>query len=176
MLRELGQRLLAQVAAQPSPGVCLLGAGLVLGGTAGAGSGGRAGLRFGVQQDWLGLVSGTRTRTGAASPSWHQDRPRLAPTSCTLRPLSTGRDWGSPASTPLWRYRVWGDRDRWHRKSGGWGQAQGAALPRAPLREGDSQRCLLTLPQVVFTITDPAQKLHVPLLISPYSYTTYRGS
>ncbi|NXO40544.1 HIUH hydrolase, partial [Locustella ochotensis] len=30
--------------------------------------------------------------------------------------------------------------------------------------------------EVVFTITNPAQKLHVPLLISPYSYTTYRGS
>uniref|UniRef100_A0A493T6U0 5-hydroxyisourate hydrolase n=1 Tax=Anas platyrhynchos platyrhynchos TaxID=8840 RepID=A0A493T6U0_ANAPP len=30
--------------------------------------------------------------------------------------------------------------------------------------------------EVVFTITDPTQKLHVPLLISPYSYTTYRGS
>ncbi|NXG79090.1 HIUH hydrolase, partial [Baryphthengus martii] len=30
--------------------------------------------------------------------------------------------------------------------------------------------------EVVFTITDPAQKLHIPLLISPFSYTTYRGS
>ncbi|NXJ63577.1 HIUH hydrolase, partial [Rostratula benghalensis] len=30
--------------------------------------------------------------------------------------------------------------------------------------------------EVVFTITDPTQKLHIPLLISPYSYTTYRGS
>ncbi|NWX34532.1 HIUH hydrolase, partial [Notiomystis cincta] len=30
--------------------------------------------------------------------------------------------------------------------------------------------------EVVFTIADPAQKLHIPLLISPYSYTTYRGS
>ncbi|NWR99954.1 HIUH hydrolase, partial [Motacilla alba] len=30
--------------------------------------------------------------------------------------------------------------------------------------------------EIVFIITDPAQKLHVPLLISPYSYTTYRGS
>ncbi|OPJ78289.1 cadherin-1 [Patagioenas fasciata monilis] len=30
--------------------------------------------------------------------------------------------------------------------------------------------------EVVFTITDPARKLHIPLLISPYSYTTYRGS
>ncbi|XP_055674863.1 cadherin-1-like isoform X1 [Falco peregrinus] len=30
--------------------------------------------------------------------------------------------------------------------------------------------------EVVFTITDASQKLHIPLLISPYSYTTYRGS
>ncbi|XP_033928464.1 5-hydroxyisourate hydrolase-like [Melopsittacus undulatus] len=30
--------------------------------------------------------------------------------------------------------------------------------------------------EVVFTITDPDKKLHIPLLISPYSYTTYRGS
>ncbi|KAM7101664.1 5-hydroxyisourate hydrolase-like [Ciconia maguari] len=43
----------------------------------------------------------------------------------------------------------------------------------APPERGPS---LLALPQVVFTIADPAQKLHLPLLISPYSYTTYRGS
>ncbi|NXW48400.1 HIUH hydrolase, partial [Nyctiprogne leucopyga] len=30
--------------------------------------------------------------------------------------------------------------------------------------------------EVVFTIAEPGQKLHVPLLISPFSYTTYRGS
>ncbi|NXU22767.1 HIUH hydrolase, partial [Thalassarche chlororhynchos] len=30
--------------------------------------------------------------------------------------------------------------------------------------------------EVVFNIADAAQKLHIPLLISPYSYTTYRGS
>ncbi|NXV86094.1 HIUH hydrolase, partial [Calonectris borealis] len=30
--------------------------------------------------------------------------------------------------------------------------------------------------EVVFTNADPVQKLHIPLLISPYSYTTYRGS
>ncbi|XP_054025848.1 5-hydroxyisourate hydrolase-like [Dryobates pubescens] len=30
--------------------------------------------------------------------------------------------------------------------------------------------------EVVFTITDPEQKFHVPLLISPFSYMTYRGS
>lgn len=29
---------------------------------------------------------------------------------------------------------------------------------------------------VMVEITDPAQDYHVPLLISPYGYTTYRGS
>ncbi|RKS71678.1 5-hydroxyisourate hydrolase [Actinomadura pelletieri DSM 43383] len=29
---------------------------------------------------------------------------------------------------------------------------------------------------VVFTITDPGGHLHVPLLISPFAYSTYRGS
>ncbi|KAF5925883.1 hypothetical protein HPG69_002334 [Diceros bicornis minor] len=30
--------------------------------------------------------------------------------------------------------------------------------------------------EVVFTITDETHKFHVPLLLSPWSYTTYRGS
>ncbi|KAM9302023.1 5-hydroxyisourate hydrolase-like [Gastrophryne carolinensis] len=30
--------------------------------------------------------------------------------------------------------------------------------------------------EIVFNIADPKQKYHVPLLISPYSYSTYRGS
>ncbi|XP_072278691.1 5-hydroxyisourate hydrolase-like isoform X2 [Pyxicephalus adspersus] len=30
--------------------------------------------------------------------------------------------------------------------------------------------------EVVFTIADPKQKHHVPLILSPYSYSTYRGS
>uniref|UniRef100_W5M0G9 5-hydroxyisourate hydrolase n=2 Tax=Lepisosteus oculatus TaxID=7918 RepID=W5M0G9_LEPOC len=30
--------------------------------------------------------------------------------------------------------------------------------------------------EVVFSITDPSQKYHVPLLLSPFSYSTYRGS
>jgi len=29
---------------------------------------------------------------------------------------------------------------------------------------------------IVFEMTDPAAKYHVPLLISPYGYSTYRGS
>ncbi|XP_046781594.1 5-hydroxyisourate hydrolase isoform X1 [Gallus gallus] len=42
--------------------------------------------------------------------------------------------------------------------------------------QGLGHTCFYPFVEVVFTITDPAQKLHVPLLISPYSYTTYRGS
>lgn len=29
---------------------------------------------------------------------------------------------------------------------------------------------------VAFTVTDPAEHYHVPLLLSPYAYSTYRGS
>jgi 5-hydroxyisourate hydrolase len=29
---------------------------------------------------------------------------------------------------------------------------------------------------IVFRISDPAQRYHVPLLLSPYAYSTYRGS
>jgi 5-hydroxyisourate hydrolase len=29
---------------------------------------------------------------------------------------------------------------------------------------------------VVFEVTDPAQHYHVPLLLSPFAYSTYRGS
>jgi 5-hydroxyisourate hydrolase len=29
---------------------------------------------------------------------------------------------------------------------------------------------------VVFEVADPAEHYHVPLLLSPYGYTTYRGS
>ncbi|WP_375164456.1 hydroxyisourate hydrolase [Arthrobacter sp.] len=28
----------------------------------------------------------------------------------------------------------------------------------------------------MFELTDPAQHYHVPLLISPFAYSTYRGS
>ncbi|XP_072236570.1 5-hydroxyisourate hydrolase isoform X2 [Leuresthes tenuis] len=30
--------------------------------------------------------------------------------------------------------------------------------------------------EIVFTINDPGQKYHIPLLLSRFSYTTYRGS
>jgi 5-hydroxyisourate hydrolase len=46
-------------------------------------------------------------------------------------------------------------------------RAQGVSLPDPPF-----------LDQVVirFGIADPAGHYHVPLLLSPYSYSTYRGS
>lgn len=30
--------------------------------------------------------------------------------------------------------------------------------------------------QIAFVVQDPAQHFHVPLLLSPYGYSTYRGS
>jgi len=32
------------------------------------------------------------------------------------------------------------------------------------------------LSQIPFTVINPDEKYHIPLLISPFSYTTYRGS
>jgi 5-hydroxyisourate hydrolase len=38
------------------------------------------------------------------------------------------------------------------------------------------ERTFLDRVPVRFTITDPAAHYHVPLLVSPWSYSTYRGS
>ena len=40
--------------------------------------------------------------------------------------------------------------------------------------EGSS--CFHPYIEIVFLVTDASQNYHVPLLISPYSYSTYRGS
>jgi 5-hydroxyisourate hydrolase len=42
----------------------------------------------------------------------------------------------------------------------------------------DDAGCETFYPEVVvtFTIADPAQHYHVPLLLSPFAYSTYRGS
>jgi hydroxyisourate hydrolase len=39
----------------------------------------------------------------------------------------------------------------------------------------DARRFLCEVP-IVFVVDDPHQKYHVPLLVSPWSYSTYRGS
>lgn len=36
--------------------------------------------------------------------------------------------------------------------------------------------CLYPYVEIVFTITDPSQHYHIPLLIAANGYTTYRGS
>lgn len=45
----------------------------------------------------------------------------------------------------------------------------------AAMRSADACRFLREVP-VVFGIDDPAGNYHVPLLVSPWSYSTYRGS
>jgi hydroxyisourate hydrolase len=46
-------------------------------------------------------------------------------------------------------------------------RARGTALPQPPF---------LDVVTIRFGIADPAQHYHVPLLVSPWSYSTYRGS
>ncbi|KAI8882420.1 hydroxyisourate hydrolase [Backusella circina FSU 941] len=38
------------------------------------------------------------------------------------------------------------------------------------------QKCFYPYVQITFELENPDQHYHIPLLISPYSYTTYRGS
>jgi 5-hydroxyisourate hydrolase len=38
------------------------------------------------------------------------------------------------------------------------------------------RECFYPEVAVVFTVADPAQHHHVPLLLSPFGYSTYRGS
>ncbi|KAJ8248966.1 hypothetical protein GJAV_G00229710 [Gymnothorax javanicus] len=38
------------------------------------------------------------------------------------------------------------------------------------------QTCFYPYVEIVFNITDPTQKFHLPLLLSRFSYSTYRGS
>jgi 5-hydroxyisourate hydrolase len=40
----------------------------------------------------------------------------------------------------------------------------------------NNQTPFFTLVLVIFTLTDTARKYHVPLLLNPYGYSTYRGS
>ena len=43
-------------------------------------------------------------------------------------------------------------------------------------RDGGSESAFLETVPVRFEITDPDEQYHVPLLLSPGGYTTYRGS
>lgn len=42
--------------------------------------------------------------------------------------------------------------------------------------ERTSRKSFYPVVQITFSIENPAEHYHVPLLISPFSYTTYRGS
>ena len=38
------------------------------------------------------------------------------------------------------------------------------------------QRCFYPEVAITFRVDDPAQHYHIPLLVSPFGYSTYRGS
>jgi 5-hydroxyisourate hydrolase len=42
--------------------------------------------------------------------------------------------------------------------------------------ESQSIKCFYPYVQITFEILDPSQHFHVPLLLSPFGYSTYRGS
>jgi 5-hydroxyisourate hydrolase len=50
----------------------------------------------------------------------------------------------------------------------------GSYFARQPVTTADPP--FLTLVTIRFTVADPAAHYHVPLLVSPWAYSTYRGS
>jgi len=81
------------------------------------------------------------------------------------------------------------DRDRWTTLAKGVTDADGRAANLLPsdhdLTIGTYRLTFATsawkegfFPEVsvTFSVADPSQHYHVPLLISPYGYTTYRGT
>ncbi|OCH96437.1 transthyretin [Obba rivulosa] len=42
--------------------------------------------------------------------------------------------------------------------------------------EGTDRKCFYPWVEITFEVSNPDEHYHIPLLISPYSYTTYRGS
>lgn len=109
----------------------------------------------------------------------------------TTHVLDTGR--GRPAAGVA-VILEFADGETWRRLGEGLTDADGRArdlLPAGtPLQRGTYRLRFATgdyhahagtggfYPQVTveFTIHDPAQHHHVPLLLSPYGYSTYRGS
>jgi len=59
------------------------------------------------------------------------------------------------------------------------GEALEAATYRLVFRTVDyfeRQECFYPEVAVLFLVRDPSANYHIPLLLSPYGYTTYRGS
>lgn len=67
------------------------------------------------------------------------------------------------------------------------GRTNGLLLEPDSINQGDTYRmvfetnsyfekCFYPYVEIVFHIEDPTSHYHVPLLISPYAYSTYRGS
>ena len=45
-----------------------------------------------------------------------------------------------------------------------------------PYLDGQGDAGFFPFASIVFRVVDPSQHYHVPLLLSPYGYSTYRGS
>lgn len=56
------------------------------------------------------------------------------------------------------------------------GRLRDLLTPDYALKRGVYRITFFPSVSIVFTVEDPAQHFHVPLLLSPFGYSTYRGS
>jgi 5-hydroxyisourate hydrolase len=106
--------------------------------------------------------------------------------------LDTSR--GAPASGVAVSLEAQNTDETWTELSHAWTDADGRVKPfflvdrpiadgtyrlvfdTEPYFSGNSVACFYPQVTVVFNVDDASQHYHVPLLISPYGYSTYRGS
>jgi 5-hydroxyisourate hydrolase len=85
----------------------------------------------------------------------------------TLRSVELNADGRNPDGPLLEGHTLARGRYRLLFEVGAYFRAQGQTLPDPPF---------IDLVPIDFGIADPAGHYHVPLLVSPYSYSSYRGS
>jgi 5-hydroxyisourate hydrolase len=110
----------------------------------------------------------------------------------TTHVLDTAR--GKPAAGVPVTVELRGRHDEWHRVGAGVTDADGRqrsllvagttfqrgvyriSFDTAAYFAASATSAFYPAVAVEFTVTDPAQHYHVPLLLSPFGYSTYRGS
>ncbi len=101
---------------------------------------------------------------------------------------------GAPAAGLALKLEFWHDEDHWHEMGSAQTDADGRCdtllagveemapglyrlmFDAGAYFDGRGQESFYTVIPVVFRVTEPRAHLHVPLLLSPFGYSTYRGS
>ena len=124
---------------------------------------------------WVKLWGRAKSDSAPVDKGTHLTLFRADPSSSPSRGLSPGEDSAPSAAVTIFQFStgfIWPSGLQPHLTSAPGPQSGLPVCCTGPsLCPG-----ALSASQVVFTITNETHRFHVPLLLSPWSYTTYRGS